>query len=64
VGEAGTKDVADYVVGRGNDLAGTMLSDDITAHAGATDAGYLEPMVMERIVSDLGKIPERADNPA
>ena len=39
----------------GNDLAGTMLSDDITAHAGATDAGYLEPMVMERIVSDLGK---------
>jgi hypothetical protein len=37
----------------GNGRAGTMLSDDITVHAGATDAGYLEPMVMERIVSDL-----------
>jgi hypothetical protein len=31
----------------------TMLSDDITAHAGAIDAGHLEPMGMERIVSDL-----------
>jgi 2-iminoacetate synthase ThiH len=37
----------------GNDRAGTMLSDDITAHAGVPDAGYLEPVVMERIVSNL-----------
>jgi hypothetical protein len=37
----------------GNDRAGTMLSDDSTAPAGATDAGCLEPIVMMQIVSVL-----------
>ena len=39
----------------GNDLADTMFSDDVTADAGATDADYLDPAVMERMVSDLGR---------
>jgi 5-amino-6-(D-ribitylamino)uracil---L-tyrosine 4-hydroxyphenyl transferase len=40
----------------GNDLAGTMFSDDISVNAGATDADYLDPKVMERMVSDIGRI--------
>ena len=39
----------------GNDLAGTMFSDDVTANAGACDADYLDPVVMERMVSDIGR---------
>lgn len=39
----------------GNDLAGTMFSDDVTANAGACDADYLDPIVMERMVSDIGR---------
>lgn len=39
----------------GNDLAGTMFSDDITVKAGAGDATYLDPVVMERMVSDIGR---------
>jgi FO synthase subunit 2 len=39
----------------GNDLAGTMFSDDVSVNAGATDADYLDPEVMERMVSDLGR---------
>jgi FO synthase subunit 2 len=38
-----------------NDLAGTMFSDDVTADAGAGDADYLDPVVMERMVSDIGR---------
>ena len=38
----------------GNDLAGTMFSDDVSVKAGATDADYLDPNVMERMVSDIG----------
>ena len=39
----------------GNDLAGTMFSDDVSVNAGATDADYLDPKVMERMVSDIGR---------
>ena len=39
----------------GNDLAGTMFSDDVSVKAGATDADYLDPNVMERMVSDIGR---------
>jgi FO synthase subunit 2 len=39
----------------GNDLAGTMFSDDVTANAGGCDADYLDPVVMERMVSDIGR---------
>jgi len=39
----------------GNDLAGTMFMDDVSLDAGASDASYLDPVVMERIVSDIGR---------
>ena len=38
-----------------NDLAGTMFSDDVTGNAGAADADYLDPGMMEIIVRDLGR---------
>ena len=38
-----------------NDLAGTMFSDDVTGNAGAADAAYLDPGMMEIIVRDLGR---------
>jgi len=38
-----------------NDLAGTMFTDDVSIDAGASDANYLDPAVMERIVSDIGR---------
>jgi len=55
-GKIGRKMTQMMLLAGGNDLAGTMFSDDISANAGATDADYLDPVVMERIVSDLGRI--------
>jgi 5-amino-6-(D-ribitylamino)uracil---L-tyrosine 4-hydroxyphenyl transferase len=39
----------------GNDLAGTMFSDDVTEEAGAADASYLDPARMEILVQDIGR---------
>ena len=39
----------------GNDLAGTMFTDDVSVDAGASEASYFDPAHMERIVSDLGR---------
>ena len=38
-----------------NDLAGTMFTDDVSIDAGASDVSYVDPAVMERIVSDIGR---------
>jgi FO synthase subunit 2 len=38
-----------------NDLAGTMFSDDVSKHAGASGAEYLDPGMMEFMVRDLGR---------
>ena len=54
-GKLGLKMSQMTLLAGGNDLAGTMYSDDVTADAGATDADYLDPSVMERMVSDLGR---------
>jgi FO synthase subunit 2 len=54
-GKLGLKMSQMTLLAGGNDLAGTMFSDDVTADAGATDADYLDPSVMERMVSDLGR---------
>ena len=32
-----------------------MFSDDISVNAGVSDADYLDPVVMERMVSDIGR---------
>jgi FO synthase subunit 2 len=39
----------------GNDLAGTMFSDDVSGDAGATGADFLDPALMERITADIGR---------
>src|SRR5512137_2369474 len=54
-GKLGLKMSQMTLLAGGNDLAGTMFSDDVTADAGAADADYLDPSVMERMVSDLGR---------
>ena len=54
-GKLGLKMSQMMLLAGGNDLAGTMFSDDISANAGASDADYLNPVVMERMVSDLGR---------
>jgi FO synthase subunit 2 len=38
-----------------NDLAGTMFSDDVSGDAGAACADYLDPVMMDTIVRDLGR---------
>jgi FO synthase subunit 2 len=55
LGKLGLKMSQMMLLAGGNDLAGTMFSDDISVDAGAEDANYLDPVVMERIVSDLGR---------
>jgi 2-iminoacetate synthase ThiH len=42
-------------MGSGNDLASTMFNDDVSIDAGASHAGYLDPAVMKRIVSNIGR---------
>jgi len=54
-GKLGLKMSQMSLLAGGNDLAGTMFSDDISANAGACDADYLDPVVMERLVSDIGR---------
>ncbi|MFY9799891.1 MAG: 5-amino-6-(D-ribitylamino)uracil--L-tyrosine 4-hydroxyphenyl transferase CofH [Methanoregula sp.] len=54
-GKLGLKMSQLMLLAGGNDLAGTMFSDDVTADAGAGDADYLDPAVMERMVSDIGR---------
>ena len=54
-GKLGLKMTQMMLLAGGNDLAGTMFSDDVSVNAGASDADYLDPVVMERIVSDLGR---------
>jgi FO synthase subunit 2 len=54
-GKLGLKMSQMSLLAGGNDLAGTMFSDDVSVNAGAIDADYLDPMVMERMASDLGR---------
>ncbi len=39
----------------GDDLGGTMFSDDVSVEAGGAEAGYLDPKTMERISTDIGR---------
>ena len=54
-GKLGQKMTQLMLLAGGNDLAGTMFSDDVSTHAGAGDADYLDPVIMQRMVSDLGR---------
>lgn len=55
LGKLGWKMTQMLLLAGGNDLAGTMFSDDVSVKAGATDADYLDPALMGRMVSDLGR---------
>jgi FO synthase subunit 2 len=55
LGKLGHKLAQLMLLAGGNDLAGTMFSDDVSANAGATDADYLDPAIMLRMASDLGR---------
>ena len=48
-GKLGRKMTQLMLLAGGNDLAGTMFSDDVSANAGACDADYLDPAIMQRI---------------
>jgi len=54
-GKLGLKISQMTLLARGNDLATTMYSNNVTSDAGASDADYLDPSVMERLVSDVGR---------
>jgi FO synthase subunit 2 len=38
-----------------NDFAGTLFSDDVSGDAGAAEAGFLDPVLMEGIARDIGR---------
>jgi FO synthase subunit 2 len=54
-GKLGVKLSQIALLSGGNDLAGTMFSDDVSGDAGATGAGFLDPAMMERITGDIGR---------
>jgi FO synthase subunit 2 len=54
-GKLGVKLSQIALLSGGNDLAGTMFSDDVSGDAGATGADFLDPAMMERITRDIGR---------
>jgi len=44
-GKRGLKLAHLMLLAGGNDLAGTMFSDDVSVNAGATNADYLDPLI-------------------
>ncbi|MDD1717979.1 MAG: 5-amino-6-(D-ribitylamino)uracil--L-tyrosine 4-hydroxyphenyl transferase CofH [Methanoregulaceae archaeon] len=54
-GKLGVKLAQIGLISGANDLAGTMFSDAVSTGAGAKDADYLDPPVMERMVADIGR---------
>jgi 5-amino-6-(D-ribitylamino)uracil---L-tyrosine 4-hydroxyphenyl transferase len=54
-GKLGFKKTQLALLWGGNDLAGTMFTDDVSVDAGASEASYFDPALMDRIVSDLGR---------
>ncbi len=54
-GKLGVKLSQVALLSGGNDLAGTMFSDELSAQAGASDAGSFDQVLMERICKDIGR---------
>ncbi len=54
-GKFGIKLTQIALLSGGDDLGGTMFSDDVSVEAGGSEAGYLDPALMERISSDIGR---------
>jgi len=54
-GKLGLKLTQIALLSGGDDLAGTMFTDEVTVGAGAGDASYLDPAVMGRMAVDIGR---------
>jgi len=54
-GKVGQKITQLALIAGGNDLAGTMFTDDVTGNAGQSGSDYLDPTDMERMVTDIGR---------
>jgi FO synthase subunit 2 len=54
-GKVGLKMTQLALVAGANDLAGTMFTDDVSGDAGASGSDYLDPVVMDRIATDIGR---------
>jgi FO synthase subunit 2 len=54
-GKLGLKLTQLALLSGGNDLAGTMFSDDVSGDAGAMGADYLDPGMMQYMVRDIGR---------
>ena len=54
-GKVGIKMAELCLLAGANDLAGTMFNDDVSDCAGARNADYLSPEMMERIAADIGR---------
>lgn len=54
-GKVGLKMTQLALLAGANDLAGTMFTDDVSGDAGASGSDYLDPGVMDRIVTDIGR---------
>jgi FO synthase subunit 2 len=54
-GKFGIKLTQIALLSGGDDLGGTMFSDDVSVEAGGAEAGYLDPKMMERISNDIGR---------
>ena len=54
-GKLGLKLTQLALLSGGNDLAGTMFSDDVSVDAGAMGADYLDPEMMQYMVRDIGR---------
>ena len=54
-GKFGIKLTQIALLAGGDDFGGTMFSDDVSVEAGGSEAGYLDPRVMDRISTDIGR---------
>lgn len=60
-GKLGMKLAQIALLAGGNDLAGTMFSDDVTGNAGGKGSDYLDPSDMGRMVGDIGRVLRERD---
>ncbi|MCP1661615.1 MAG: 7,8-didemethyl-8-hydroxy-5-deazariboflavin synthase subunit CofH [Methanocalculus sp. MSAO_Arc1] len=54
-GKFGIKLTQIALLSGGDDLGGTMFSDDVSVEAGGSEAGYLDPVLMKHISEDIGR---------
>jgi FO synthase subunit 2 len=58
-GKIGDRMASLGLIAGGNDLGGTMFTDEVSMDAGALGADYFDPADMKRITDDLGRVLRR-----